>query len=147
MHQAQKKLHARVTAAAGAAFAQRKVVTPIDVLVGVGWLQPSLLEEWRKGRVPYLEAVVTAGLGKISKAMKYFRDWAQHSGLKPTETVYRRRSHRLRFSKSGDENIERAYRTHWTLPSRPRQRPQLQHRAAAAPNTAGPTEPAGQERV
>jgi hypothetical protein len=123
MHQAQERLQARVVAAAGAAYAQRRVVTPIDVLVGVGWLEPSRLEDWRMGRVPYLEKVVIANLRRISKAMKYFREWARHSGLQTTEAVYRRRSHRLRFSKYGVEAIERAYRTHWVAPSQPRQKP------------------------
>lgn len=122
MHQAQTRLQARVIAAAGAAFAQRGAVTPIDVLVGVGWLQPARLEDWRKGRVPYLEAVVIAGLGKISKAMRYFRQWARRAGLQPKEMKYQHRSRRLRFSKSGSEAIERAYRTQWTAATQPRRR-------------------------
>jgi hypothetical protein len=45
--------------------------------------------------------------------------WAEVKGLQPRETVYvawtpgRRR---LRFTKTGDENLERAYRTHWVDP-------------------------------
>lgn len=94
-------------------------MTAIDVLVGVGWLEPRRVDEWRQGRVPYLEAVVIASLGKISTAMNVFRQWAAARGLKPSETAYvaRTRDRRLlRFSKSGDEAIERAYRTHWVSP-------------------------------
>jgi len=32
-----------------------KVVRPVDVLVGMGLLHPGKLEDWRLGRVPYLE--------------------------------------------------------------------------------------------
>lgn len=123
-----KRLERRVVAAAEAALAARRFVTAIDVLLGLGWLPASGVQAWRTGRIPYLEAAVTANLSKISKAMGYFRRWAQQRGLKPSETAYVRRSPgrpALRFSKSGKPSIERAYRTHWvspTLSERKRQR-------------------------
>jgi hypothetical protein len=94
-------------------------VTAIDVLVGVGWLEPRTVDQWRQGRVDYLERATIASLGKTSTAMRCFRRWAQARGLKPSETAYvaRTRDRRpLRFSKSGDPAIERAYRTHWVSP-------------------------------
>jgi hypothetical protein len=109
----------RVARAAEAALAKRTFVTAIDVLVGVGWLEPRRVDEWRQGRVDYLERVTVANLGKISAAMRSLRRWAQARGLKPSETAYlaRTRDRRpLRFSKSGDAGIERAYRTHWVSP-------------------------------
>lgn len=109
----------RVVRAAEAALAQRKFVTAIDVLVGIGWLEPRRVDEWRQGRVDYLERVTVANLGKISTAMRSFRRWAQARGLKPNETAYAARSRDrrpLRFSKSGDPGIERSYRTHWVSP-------------------------------
>ena len=109
----------RVARAAEGALAQRKFVTAIDVLVGVGWLEPRRVDDRRQGRVDYLEQVTVANLGKISTAMRSFRRWAQARGLKPSETVYvaRTRDRRsLRFSKSGDPEIELAYRTHWVSP-------------------------------
>ena len=105
--------------AAEAALAKRKFVTAIDVLVGVGWLEPRRVDEWRQGRVEYLERVTVANLGKISTAMRSFRRWAQARGLKPSETAYLARTpdrRPLRFSKSGDPGIEQAYRTHWVSP-------------------------------
>lgn len=113
------KLEKRVVGAAEAALAERKYVTAIDVLVGLGWLTRRRVDEWRQGRVDYLERVVLAGLGNISAAMKLFRHWAQERGLKPSETSYVARSRdrqQLRFSKSGDPAIEEAYRTHWVSP-------------------------------
>lgn len=109
----------RVARAAEAALAKRKFVTAIDVLVGVGWLEPRRVDEWRQGRVDYLERVSVANLGKMSTAMRSFRRWAQARGLQPSETEYvaRTRDRRpLRFSRSGDAGIERAYRTHWVSP-------------------------------
>jgi hypothetical protein len=48
--------------------------------------------------------------------MRFFRKWADQSGLIPSETTYvawTRDRHPLHVSKSGDATIERAYRTHW----------------------------------
>lgn len=116
---AQNRLQDRVVRAAEAALAERKVVSPIDVLIGVGWLAPSEVDGWRQGRVPYLEAAAQVNLRKLSAAMKYLRCWAREGGLRPSETAYvaRTRDRRsLQFSKSGAPEIERAYRTHWVSP-------------------------------
>src|SRR5882672_6061808 len=99
----------RVAKAAEAALATHKYVSAVEVLVGMGWLDPKLLEDWRRGRVDFLERVVHANLSRISKAMKLFRSWATARELRPSETAYVRwtRGHRppLRFSKSGNPNI------------------------------------------
>jgi hypothetical protein len=113
------ELEQRVVRAAEAALAARQFASAIDVLVGIGWLAPSHVEEWRQGRVEYLERVIQANLAKLSAAMKCFRTWATSRGLVPSETAYvaRTRDRRpLRFSKSGNTDIERAYRTHWVSP-------------------------------
>lgn len=114
-----RKLDRRVVQVAEATLAERKFVTAIDVLIGLGWLQPRRVDEWRQGRVDYLERVVIASLGKITTAMRCFRGWAKARDLKPNETAYVARTRgrqSLRFSKSGDPEIERAYRTHWVSP-------------------------------
>lgn len=109
----------RVARAGEDALREQGYVAPVDVLVRMGWLQPVHRDHWRQGRVPYLEQVVQAGLGKVSTAMRAMRHWAEAQGLQPSETVYvaRTRDRRpLRFSASGDPSIERAYRTHWVSP-------------------------------
>lgn len=87
----------------------------MDVFIAIGWLAPEKFADWRKGKVPYLERVITASLGKISTAMKALRAWAVHSNLKPSITVYKHNGNRLRFSKTGEANIEMAYSTHYLL--------------------------------
>jgi hypothetical protein len=101
------------------ALAQHKFVTVIDVLVGLGWLEQRRLDEWRQGRADSLEAVVVANVAKISTALRALGAWAREQELQPNEAAYvaRGRARRpLRFSKSGDPSIERAYRTHWVSP-------------------------------
>lgn len=113
------RLKERVVRAAESALFNHNYVSAIDVLTGLGWLHAGRCDEWRQGRLPYLEAGVTANLVKISTAMRMFRTWARERDLKPSETGYvaRTRDRRtLRFSKSGDPAVERAYRTHWVSP-------------------------------
>jgi hypothetical protein len=111
-----KKLDDRVIRAAEAALAAQKYVSPVDVLVGIGWLDPGALARWQRGQVACLEAVVQSNLPRISEAMKLFRSWAATKGLTASETHYVTRTpsrQMLRFSKSGNPTIEKLYRTHW----------------------------------
>lgn len=110
------KLRKKIAAAGEAALTRNGYVTAIDALLATGWLTSADVEVWRRGRVGYLERVTDASLSKISTAMRVFRRWARSRGLRPSETVYvswTKDRRRLRFSKSGDPGIERAYRTHW----------------------------------
>lgn len=119
MTENRRTLTERVAIAAEAALAERHYVSAVDVLVGLGWLAPSAVDAWRQGRVSDLERVTQANLRKISAAMAAFRRWADSEGLVPNETAYvaRTRDRRpLRFSRSGEPAIERAYRTHWVAP-------------------------------
>ena len=107
----------RAISAAFCALKDHHYVSSIDVLLGMEILSSKDLEDWRFGRIPYLEKGVHSNLRKISVAMKAFRVWSQNQGLYPSETVYRKWGkgfkHDLRFSKSGDPKIEQAYRTHY----------------------------------
>jgi hypothetical protein len=113
------RLEERVTRAAEAALAEQSYVSAIDVLLRLGWLAPTHVDLWRQGRVECLERMVQAGLGKQSTAMRTLRAWAIRAELTPSETAYVARTRdrrRLRFSVSGDPDIELAYRTHWVSP-------------------------------
>lgn len=111
----EKELWRKVAKVGGEAINAKGYVTSIDILLGLGWLSRSDLEAWRRGQIPYLEKVVHANLSKISRAMKALRSWAAQAKLKPSSTVYKRKGHRLRFSKFGDESIEKNYSTHFVL--------------------------------
>ncbi|MGH8974146.1 MAG: DUF2293 domain-containing protein, partial [Acidimicrobiia bacterium] len=102
------QLERRVMQAAESSLAKQQFVSPVDVLVGLGWLPQTRLDQWRQGRVESLESIVQANLSKISGAMAHFRRWAKGRGLAPSETAYvaRTRDRRpLRFSTSGDPDI------------------------------------------
>jgi hypothetical protein len=114
-----RSIEDRVARAAEAALADKRFVTPIDVLIGVGWLQPGPVDRWRQGRVEYLEAAAQVDSDKLSDAMAALLRWTEQQGLQPSETEYVARTRdrrRLRFTPSGDPAIERAYSTHWVSP-------------------------------
>jgi hypothetical protein len=115
-----RQIEQRVIQAAESTLYRQHYVSPLDVLLGMGSLKSSDLQDWKKGSIPYLEKVIQGSLGKISYAMKCFRSWAHKKGLKPSQTAYLAKTKgpkkELRFSKSGDLKIEEAYRTHYVSP-------------------------------
>ena len=104
---------------------ERGYATPIDTLIDCGVLSKKSYEEWRFGKVPYLEKVCTVNLRKLSVIMHQMRVYAQKSGWKPSSCYYKQwgvkkkggQGHKpvipLRFSKSGDTNVEKWYATHF----------------------------------
>ncbi len=127
----------RVAKAAEAALAVRDFVSAIDVLIGIGWLDPQAVESWRRGQVDCLERVIRSNLPRISEAMKLFRSWATGRGLTASTTAYVARTPRrqtLRFSRSGNASIEASYRTHWVSPKlSEKKRERLAQKANRAP--------------
>lgn len=63
---------------------------PADVLVDIGVLPKQKYEDWRFGKVRYLEAVCTCNLKKLSFIMKQIRSYAKKSNLKPSFCYYKR---------------------------------------------------------
>jgi hypothetical protein len=113
----QASIERRVRSAAEAALARQNFVSPLDVLVGAGFVTEKQVNDWRLGRVQYLERVANGGLSTLSRAMAVFRKWAIQRGLKPSWTAYHgwggARGIPLQFSKSGQASIERSYSTHF----------------------------------
>jgi hypothetical protein len=133
-------LRIRVAQSAEAALADHSYVSAIDVLRGMGLLAPSKVDAWRKGQVEFLERVIQGNLHKISSSMAMFREWGREKGLQPSETHYVRRTRNgtvdLQFSKSGDPEIEKQYRTHFVSPALSEQKQKrLQEKLDQAPQT------------
>lgn len=115
-----EELSKKVISIASQVLHDKRYVSSIDILLGLSYLSPSILEDWRRGRFPYLEQRLQVNLNKLSFAMKCVRQWAQAQALLPRETAYVQkacsRTIHLRFSKSGNETIEKHYRTHYISP-------------------------------
>lgn len=112
-----KELHDKVNSAMYNLIKDKGVASPVEVLMAVGVLSKESYENWRRGRVSYLERVCQINLGKLSTINHEIRVFARKNDLKASWTDYRQwgkgKSNRLRFSKSGGEQIERLYATHY----------------------------------
>ena len=102
---------------------EKGYATPVDILMDVGVLSKQKYEEWRFGRIPYLEQACTCNLKQLSFIMKQIRTYAGKVGLEPSFCYYKQwgtKKHRqgktvipLVFSKSRKPEIEKAYATHF----------------------------------
>lgn len=82
-------------------------------------------ENWRFGRVTYLESVCTVNLRTLSTILHQMRVYAKKTGLKPSFCYYKQWGTKkrdgqgkkkiipLRFSKSGNLDVEKWYATHF----------------------------------
>jgi hypothetical protein len=96
---------------------EKGFVSPLELFIKLEKVSPKLVEEWRFGRVPYLEKVLHGNLAQFSFIMAKLRETAREMDLKESYTAYMKwgkgPKQSLRFSKSGDANIEKHYSTHY----------------------------------
>ncbi len=120
-------LYPRVARAVHGLLQRGNVVAPVDVLVGMGLLTLEHIEDWRRGRVPYLERVIDCNLTRLSRLLRILRFHAHDLNLVPSVTAYVRwgkgPKRRLRFTKTGEPTIEAAYGTHFVWPGKGAFRP------------------------
>jgi hypothetical protein len=111
------KYYESVTGAVHELLKQDSVLKPVDVFVQLGNLTRKDYENWRFGRVPYLERVINCNLSIANRKLRILHLHALDRGLKPSETVYKKwgkgRKTLLRFSKSGSRSLESAYSRHY----------------------------------
>ena len=106
---------------------KRGYAASVDVLMDLGILSKADYENWRNGRVDYLERVCKINLKRLADINHYMRVYAEKDGLKPSVTVYKKWGkpsrfpdgtiRPLRFSKSRNPNIEKWYATHFVDPN------------------------------
>ena len=101
------------------------MATPVQVIIDLGYLAEADVDKWRFGKIDYLERVCKVNLSKLSFIMKEVRAYARKNDLKPSWTFYKqwgrkgkKPSIKLRFSKFGDEGVEKGYATHYVSAKR-----------------------------
>jgi len=118
----QDPLYPRIVRAVEAIPSNGKVVAPVDVLVRMGLLSTRHLEDWRRGRVPYLEKVIGCNLTRISRLLRILRFHVHDLNLVPSVPVYVRWGNgprdRLRFTKHRNPRLEEAYSRHFVWPGK-----------------------------
>ena len=97
-------------------------MAPVDVLIGMGLLTREHHEDWRRGRVPYLERVINCNLTRLGRLLRILRFHAHDLNLKPSWTAYmhwgKGPRQRLRFTKTGEPKVEEAYARHFVWPGK-----------------------------
>lgn len=100
---------------------EKGYISFVDVLIKIGKLRKEDYENWRFRRVPYLEKVITANLAKVNHMLRTLHEKAKRGGLKASRVAYmswgKGPKTTLRFSKTGDPNIDVAYSTHFLRPN------------------------------
>ena len=111
------KYFARVVRAVDAILARQESVSPTELFVEMGLLSVPAIEEWRAGRLPFLERAIQCNLSAASRILRLLRMHAHDLNLRQSGIVYVRRTRgvrlRLRFTKSGDLKLEEAYACHF----------------------------------
>lgn len=114
-------LYLRVVRAVEQTLKKNTFVSPVQVFVEMGMLKPEQVQDWRKGRIPFLERVIAGNLSKVSRVLRILRFHVHDLNLRPSVTCYKRTGKNakilLRFSKSNSAPIEKAWSTHF-LPSK-----------------------------
>jgi ubiquinone/menaquinone biosynthesis C-methylase UbiE len=121
------ELRKKVHSAMYTLIKEKGVASPAEVLIAIGVLPKEKYDDWRFGRIPYLEKVCQINLSKLSTIHQEIRAFAQKNNLKPSWTDYRKWGKgnriRLRFSKSGNERVEELYATHYVSPQKSQAEP------------------------
>lgn len=109
------KYYKKVAAAVHELLKDGFVVVPAEVLIQMRYLTREDYEDWRFGRVPYLERVTGCNLSKVNRILRILRLHAEDIGLRPSLTVYKKWGKGpkifLRFSRSGTPWMEILYST------------------------------------
>lgn len=96
---------------------EKGFVSPVDILLQLGYLSAKDYDNWRFGRIEYLERACQANLSKLTLINKTIRKYSDELNLKSSLAVYKQfgkgAGQHLRFSKSGDKAIEENYATHY----------------------------------
>ncbi|WP_026421528.1 DUF2293 domain-containing protein [Actinokineospora inagensis] len=132
------RLDRRVTTVAEDLLRRKRVVAPLDVLTGLGWLGSRSVQSWELGREPQLDSLASVAPDRLAEALTLLHEWAAANGLLRSEVDYvaaTRDRRALRFSRTGDPAVELAFRTQWTDPAlTPERRAKLTQRQAKAPD-------------
>ena len=111
------RLYPRITKAVDNLLAVQDYVSPVQLLVEMELITKQQVEDWRFGRIPYLEMVVKGNLNRLSRLLQILQCQASDLNLKPSQTVYKRwgkgPKRALQFSKTADHKIEEAYAKHF----------------------------------
>jgi hypothetical protein len=108
-------LYPRVVGAIACILKRSDVISPVEILLEMGNLDPKAHEAWNLGQVPYLERVFQGSLSKANRILRIIGFHAHDLNMVPSQYTYRQKGKNiaLRFSKSGNSSLEEAYSRHF----------------------------------
>lgn len=116
-----KQLQSKLSTVTSELLKEKGYISFVDVFMRLGYLDPKDYEDWRMKRVPYLERVIKINLSKVNFIMKTVRRNSLNGNLNPSWTCYKSwgkgATIDLRFSETGELNIEKEYATHFVKKS------------------------------
>jgi hypothetical protein len=111
------KYYPRVVRAIAKVLTKSDVLAPVEVLIEMGNLSKKNHDAWRNGQVPYLERVFEGSLSKANRILRIIGFHVHDLNMVLRNTQYHQwgkgKKRALRFSKSGDKNIEELYSRHY----------------------------------
>ena len=140
----QDRYYAPIVKAVKDLLREKGFVAPVELFIRMDLLSTESAEDWRRGRISYLERVIRCNLSQASRILSILRMHAHDLDLKPSLTVYKRWTKGSRpllwFSKTGDHNIEQAYARHFVSPRKkgcPFEEGAIEERNSADPASTG----------
>ena len=111
------EIREKTRAAATSLIFEKGYVSPVDLYIRMEVISPQDYQDWRMGRITYLEKVTVGGLGKLNTIIEELRIYARSKGWYPSKTDYNKwgkgAKKRLRFTQSGRPSLEELYTTHY----------------------------------
>lgn len=71
-------------------YTKRGYAAVVDVLVDIGVLTKAKLEDWRFGKISYLEIACSCNLRQLNLILKEIRAYSVKAGYKPSFCYYKR---------------------------------------------------------
>ncbi len=98
-------------------LSEKDYVAPVEVFMTMGHLKEKEYKRWRNGQVPCLERVIEVNLSKINRILRIIKMYAHDLNMKKSITYYHKwgkgKKTALRFSISGEKNLEESYSGHF----------------------------------
>ena len=104
-----KNLERKVIAEMDREIESQGYSAPVEVLMALGYLSSGDFNEWKSGRVSFLEKVLRIGPSKVLDLLTVMSSHAKKQGYKPQKGDYGK----LRFSRTGNGVIEARYAQHY----------------------------------
>ena len=143
-----RELEQSAISAADRCLKAKGYISMVDVLLELGKLSREDYERWRFRQVPFLERVLQGNLAQFNALLRAVQANSARGKLKASWIAYmswgKGKRLPLRFSKSGDPNLERVYATHYLLP---RSAPGAKQALALADVGGAASEAAGAEHA